>query len=243
MFSQSFESIISIVILLFPLSVFWNAKIKEIIKNKKIMPQNLRILSMFTGIIEKIGTVSDVKHLGTNMQFWIQSPLSNELKIDQSISHNGVCLTVEEISDGAHRVTAILETLLKTNLGNWKTGDIVNLERCLPFQGRIDGHLVQGHTDTKAACIKVDEMGGSWVYQFQYPTCFAHLLIEKGSICVNGISLTAFDLLNNTFKVAIIPYTYNHTNLKHVERGDDVNLEFDMMGKYFARMMELNVNK
>jgi riboflavin synthase len=198
---------------------------------------------MFTGIIEKIGTVSDIKLLGTNIQFWIQSPLSNELKIDQSVSHNGVCLTVEEVSYGAHKVTAIQETLIKTNLGDWKSGTIVNLERCLPFQGRIDGHLVQGHTDTKASCLNVEDMGGSWVYQFQYPNSFAHLMIEKGSICVNGISLTAFELVENTFKVAIIPYTFNHTNLKHVKKGDDVNLEFDMMGKYFARMMELRAKQ
>lgn len=207
------------------------------------MKQIFRILSMFTGIIEKIGTITDVKHLGTNIQFWIQSPLSIELKVDQSVSHNGVCLTVEEVTDESHRVTAIQETLIKTNLGDWKIGTIVNLERCLPFQGRIDGHLVQGHTDTKATCLSVEDMGGSWVYQFQYPNTFAHLMIEKGSICVNGISLTAFELVGNTFKVAIIPYTYNHTNLKHVEKGHDVNLEFDMMGKYFARMMELRTKQ
>lgn len=200
---------------------------------------NFRILDMFTGIIEKTGTVTEVVQSGSNLQFWILSPISNELKVDQSVSHNGVCLTVEEINGDSHRVTAIQETILKTNLGAWKAGTVVNLERCLPFQGRIDGHLVQGHTDTVSTCVHVEDKSGSWVFQFEYPTEFAPLLIEKGSICVNGISLTVFDLTASTFKVAIIPYTYNHTNLQAVKAGDLVNLEFDMMGKYFARMMKL----
>lgn len=200
---------------------------------------NFRILSMFTGIIEKTGTVTDILLTGSNIQFWINSPISNELKIDQSVSHNGVCLTVEEVRNNSHRVTAIQETLQKTNLGEWKPGTTINLERCLPFQGRIDGHLVQGHTDTISTCMHVEDKSGSWVFQFQYPKAFASLLIEKGSICVNGISLTVFDLTETTFKVAIIPYTYKHTNLQFVKVGDHVNLEFDMMGKYFARMMKL----
>ncbi len=200
---------------------------------------NFRILGMFTGIIEKIGTITDVIQSGSNLQFWVNSPLSDELKIDQSVSHNGVCLTIEEIKDGSHRVTAIQETLQKTNLGAWEKGTLVNLERCLPFHGRIDGHLVQGHTDVTAVCLEIEDKSGSWVFQFQYPSEFAQLLIEKGSVCINGTSLTVFDLTANTFKVAIIPYTYNNTNIHTVSPGDRVNIEFDMMGKYFARMMEL----
>ena len=200
---------------------------------------NFRILGMFTGIIEKIGTITDVIQSGSNLQFWVNSPLSDELKIDQSVSHNGVCLTIEEIKDGSHRVTAIQETLQKTNLGAWEKGTLVNLERCLPFHGRIDGHLVQGHTDITAVCLEIEDKSGSWIFQFQYPSEFAQLLIEKGSVCINGTSLTVFDLTANTFKVAIIPYTYDNTNIHTVSPGDRVNIEFDMMGKYFARMMEL----
>ncbi|MEY4703293.1 MAG: hypothetical protein RIR96_1190 [Bacteroidota bacterium] len=203
------------------------------------MTPNFRILGMFTGIIEKIGTITDIIQSGSNLQFWVNSPLSDELKIDQSVSHNGVCLTIEEIKNGSHRVTAIQETLRKTNLGVWEKGTLVNLERCLPFHGRIDGHLVQGHTDVTAVCLEIEDKSGSWVFQFQYPSEFAQLLIEKGSVCINGTSLTVFDLTTNTFKVAIIPYTYDNTNIHTVSPGDRVNIEFDMMGKYFARMMEL----
>ena len=196
---------------------------------------------MFTGIIEQTGVVLDVFDTGTNRSFLIGSGLSGQLKVDQSVSHSGVCLTVEKLEEGSHQVTAIAETLSKTNLGQWQKGSIVNLERCVPMNGRLDGHLVQGHVDATATCASVDDQNGSWLYTFQYPAQFAHLLIEKGSICVNGISLTAFDLVDNRFSVAIIPYTYEHTNLKQVKPGDSVNLEFDMVGKYLARWKQLGL--
>lgn len=196
---------------------------------------------MFTGIIEQTGVVLDVFDTGTNRSFLIGSGLSGQLKVDQSVSHSGVCLTVEKMEEGCHQVTAIAETLSKTNLGQWQKGSIVNLERCVPMNGRLDGHLVQGHVDATATCASVEDQNGSWLYTFQYPAQFAHLLIEKGSICVNGISLTAFDLVDNRFSVAIIPYTYEHTNLKQVKAGDSVNLEFDMVGKYLARWKQLGL--
>ena len=196
---------------------------------------------MFTGIIEQTGVVLDVFDTGTNRSFLIGSGLSGQLKVDQSVSHSGVCLTVEKMEEGSHQVTAIAETLSKTNLGQWQKGSIVNLERCVPMNGRLDGHLVQGHVDATATCASVEDQNGSWLYTFQYPAQFAHLLIEKGSICVNGISLTAFDLDENRFSVAIIPYTYEHTNLKQVKPGDSVNLEFDMVGKYLARWKQLGL--
>jgi len=194
---------------------------------------------MFTGIVETIGKVEAVESNENNLSFWIASPVSNELKVDQSVSHNGVCLTVEEISNNKHRVTAIEETLEKTNLRSWKTGDEINMERCMQLNARVDGHLVQGHVDATAFCIDVDEKKGSWEYRFQFPAEFAHLLIEKGSVCVNGISLTAFDIKLNSFKVAIIPYTYQHTNMHNIKKGDIVNIEFDLLGKYLARFREV----
>lgn len=196
---------------------------------------------MFTGIIEQTGVVLDVFDTGTNRSFLIGSGLSGQLKVDQSVSHSGVCLTVEKLEEESHQVTAIAETLSKTNLGQWQKGSMVNLERCVPMNGRLDGHLVQGHVDATATCESVEDQNGSWLYTFQYPAQFAHLLIEKGSICVNGISLTAFDLVDNRFSVAIIPYTYEHTNLKQVKPGDSVNLEFDMVGKYLARWKQLGL--
>ena len=196
---------------------------------------------MFTGIIEQTGVVLDVFDTGNNRSFLIGSGLSGQLKVDQSVSHSGVCLTVEKLEEGSHQVTAIAETLSKTNLGQWQKGSIINLERCVPMNGRLDGHLVQGHVDATATCAGVEDQNGSWLYTFQYPAQFAHLLIEKGSICVNGISLTAFDLVDNRFSVAIIPYTYEHTNLKQVKPGDSVNLEFDMVGKYLARWKQLGL--
>lgn len=196
---------------------------------------------MFTGIIEQTGVVLDVFDTGTNRSFLIGSGLSGQLKVDQSVSHSGVCLTVEKLEEGCHQVTAIAETLSKTNLGQWQKGSMVNLERCVPMNGRLDGHLVQGHVDVTAICAGVEDQNGSWLYTFIYPAEFAHLLIEKGSICVNGISLTAFDLVDNRFSVAIIPYTYEHTNLKQVKAGDSVNLEFDMVGKYLARWKQLGL--
>lgn len=194
---------------------------------------------MFTGIVETVGIIISVETKGTNATFWISSSLSADFKVDQSVSHSGVCLTVEETNGDSHRVTAILETLEKTNLGQWKAGSLINIERCLPMNGRLDGHLVQGHVDTTAVCLSVDEQGGSWQYQFQFPRQFASLVIEKGSICLNGISLTIFNVGRDSFSVAIIPYTYEHTNIQQVAAGDKVNIEFDMVGKYIVRNLSL----
>ena len=194
---------------------------------------------MFTGIIEKIGIVTDIISSENNISFWIKSPISDELNIDQSVAHNGVCLTVEEIIEGKHRVTAIQETLNKTNLKQLKKNSFINLERCLAMNGRLDGHLVQGHIDSIAICLEIVEKQGSWEYTFEFDPKFASLIIEKGSITVNGISLTLFDITNQSFRVAIIPYTYEHTNMKHLTLGDEVNVEFDLIGKYINRMMEL----
>ena len=194
---------------------------------------------MFTGIIEIVGKVISVETQGTNTTFWISSSLSADLKTDQSVSHSGVCLTVEEIIGDTHRVTAILETLEKTNLGHWKEGSLINMERCLTMNGRLDGHLVQGHVDTNAICLSVNDQGGSWQYRFQFPEQFASLVIEKGSICLNGISLTIFNVGRDAFSVAIIPYTYEHTNIQQITAGDKVNIEFDMVGKYIVRNLSL----
>lgn len=196
---------------------------------------------MFTGIVETTGTVVAVGQTGTNSTFTIESSLSHTLKTDQSVSHNGVCLTVENVANGTHTVTAIAETLSKTNLGHWLAGTTVNLERCVPMNGRLDGHLVQGHVDATATCESVSNQDGSWLYTFSYPQQFAHLIIEKGSICLNGISLTVFNLVDNRFSVAIIPYTFAHTNMQHLHAGHTVNIEFDMVGKYLARWKELGV--
>ena len=194
---------------------------------------------MFTGIIESLGKVRSIESTGTNKTFWIQSPLSPELKIDQSISHNGACLTVEEIKDDTHRVTAIEETLQKTNLDSWKPGDLVNLERCMLMNGRLDGHIVQGHVDSTATCLKRHDLDGSWEFRFEFPKKFSHLIIEKGSICLNGISLTIFNVKKSRFDIAVIPYTFGHTNIQTVTPGAKVNLEFDMIGKYVSRLMSL----
>ena len=194
---------------------------------------------MFTGIIEAVGSVLSVQNEGSNKQFWITSPLSAGLKPDQSIAHNGICLTVEEISNNTHRVTAVQETLQKTSIGAWKAGDTINLEQCLTLNSRLDGHIVQGHVDTAATCIEKEPLNGSWKYRFRFPEQFAPLIIEKGSICVNGISLTAFEVTPNSFAVAIVPYTFEHTNMRYLEKEDTVNIEFDMVGKYVVRGMEL----
>jgi riboflavin synthase len=194
---------------------------------------------MFTGIIESTGLVKEVITNGSNRTFWIVSPLSPQLKIDQSVSHSGICLTVEEIKENCHRVTAIDETLQKTNIGDWKEGSLINLERCLQLNARIDGHLVQGHVDAIATCTKRKEKKGSWEFEFEFNKKFAELVIEKGSICINGISLTAFNVKKKSFGVAIIPYSFEHTNIKEVQKGDSVNLEFDMIGKYLVRRLSL----
>jgi riboflavin synthase len=193
---------------------------------------------MFTGIIETMGTIETVISSGTNRTFWIASPISAEFTIDQSISHNGVCLTVEEIKNGQHRVTAIDETLAKTNLKSWEKGMSINIERCLQMNGRLDGHIVQGHVDATATCNQVITKQGSWEYTFKVDEKFATLIIEKGSVTVNGTSLTLFNVTNDSFSVAIIPYTYEHTNMQFLQKGDEVNIEFDMIGKYVNRFMQ-----
>lgn len=195
---------------------------------------------MFTGIIESTGRVQQIISNGSNKSFWIESSLAHELKVDQSLSHNGICLTVEEIKDGLHRVTAIEETIVKTNAGSWENGTIINLERCMQLNGRLDGHIVQGHVDCTAICDEVIEKAGSWEYRFSFPEKFAVLVIEKGSVCVNGISLTAFNVSSNSFTVAIVPYTYNHTNIKNLVVQDQVNIEWDILGKYIQRQKELS---
>lgn len=194
---------------------------------------------MFTGIIETTGSIKDIFSTGTNKTFWIASLLSDELKVDQSLSHNGVCLTVEEIKKGLHRITAIEETLLKTNLNNCKINDVVNIERCMQMNGRLDGHIVQGHVDTVATCIEVLTKEGSWEYTCAFDKKFGALVIEKGSISLNGVSLTIFNVGEDRFTVAIIPYTYEHTNMQYLKMGDQINIEFDMIGKYVTRFMQL----
>lgn len=194
---------------------------------------------MFTGIVETTGHVKSVISSGSNKSFWIESSLSPAFKVDQSVSHSGVCLTIEEIDGNTHRVTAIAETLDKTDLGQWKEGALINIERCLPINGRLDGHFVQGHVDSTGTCVKKTSRDGSWEFEFSFPAKFAALVIEKGSISINGISLTAFNVKKKKFTVAIIPYTYEHTNIRNIAEGDTVNLEFDMLGKYLLRRLSL----
>jgi len=194
---------------------------------------------MFTGIIESVGKVKEVITSGSNKSFWIESPISPELKADQSVSHSGACLTVEEVIGSLHRVTAIDETLKKTNLGSWQADTLVNIERSLLLNSRLDGHLVQGHVDSVGICKKKEEKKGSWEFEFEFPKKFAELVIEKGSICVNGISLTAFNVKKKSLTVAIIPFTYEHTNINAVKPGDAVNLEFDLVGKYIQRRVTI----
>ncbi|MDP9048803.1 MAG: riboflavin synthase [Bacteroidota bacterium] len=193
---------------------------------------------MFTGIIETLGKVTALKHDQGNLHITVESTISSELKIDQSVAHNGVCLTVVALADGKHTVTAIAETLNKTNLGNVKGGDPVNLERCMQMNARLDGHIVQGHVDQTAVCTHFKETDGSWEYTFEYEGSSRNITVEKGSICVNGVSLTVVHSKANSFSVAIIPYTFEHTNLKTVSEGSVVNLEFDIIGKYVARLMQ-----
>jgi riboflavin synthase len=191
---------------------------------------------MFTGIIEDLGKLVKIEENGTNISFWIESMLTNELKIDQSVSHNGTCLTIEAIENNSYKVTAVAETLKVTNLQHWNVGCVINLERCVAANGRFDGHFVSGHVDAMAKCTTVTDKNGSWEYQFEFDGKFAANIIEKGSICINGISLTIFNIGMQTFNVAIIPYTYNHTNLHLLKENDMVNIEFDMIGKYINRI-------
>lgn len=198
-----------------------------------------KIKRMFTGIIETFGTIESIGEEGYNRHFTLRSPITHELKIDQSVAHNGVCLTVVAIEGDTYTVTAIKETLLKTNLGKWRTGQKVNLERAMKLGDRLDGHIVQGHTDQTGTCIDIKEAAGSWYFTFEYDPCYNNITIEKGSITVNGVSLTVVDSKDNSFSVAIIPYTYKHTNFHEFEVGTTVNLEFDVIGKYVARLEAL----
>lgn len=197
---------------------------------------------MFTGIIENLGTVKAIERVGTNRDFWIESSLASELKIDQSLAHNGVCLTVVELAPASYRVTAIAETLAKTSLASWEIGKLLNLERALRLGDRLDGHFVQGHVDTTSRCIGREEQDGSWLFSFELPDLYALLIVEKGSICIDGVSLSAFHVAQHRFSVAIIPYTFAHTGFARIVEGSIVNLEFDILGKYFLRHQSLQID-
>lgn len=198
---------------------------------------------MFTGIIEALGSIVSIEKEGSNKHFTIESGLSDELKIDQSLAHNGVCLTVVSQPSGQHVVTAVEETLHRSNLGKLKVGDKVNLERAMINGARLDGHIVQGHVDTTATCIEARSTDGSWYYRFKYQPSPEHILVDKGSVCVNGVSLTVVNPTVDEFSVAIIPYTYEHTTFHQIKVGDTINLEFDILGKYIARYAELYMKK
>ena len=195
---------------------------------------------MFTGIIEAFGKVVNLKKDQENLNLRLDSPLTRELKIDQSLAHNGVCLTVVDTLGDQYTVTAIQETLEKTNLGKLKIGDLVNLERAMMMNSRLDGHIVQGHVDQTGFCSEIDFRQGSWFFDFEYDQHQKNITIEKGSICVNGVSLTVVKSSLNKFSVAIIPYTYDHTNFHQIQKGDAVNIEFDMIGKYISKLYDLH---
>jgi len=192
---------------------------------------------MFTGIIEGLGTVTQIAIEGTNKHFRIKSVIGHELTADQSVSHNGVCLTVTKVDGKTHWVTTIDETLQKSNLGKLKVGDKINLERCMIANGRFDGHIVQGHVDQTGNVKSIKEVNGSWLFDFEYDPTSGNVTVEKGSICINGVSLTCFNSTTSGFTIAIIPYTYEHTNFNSINEGDSVNLEFDIVGKYVKRLM------
>lgn len=194
---------------------------------------------MFTGIIETLGIIKEIEKDQENLHLTIQSEITNELKIDQSVAHNGICLTVVKINQNEYTVTAIKETIDKTSLGTWKPGDIVNIERAMKLGDRLDGHIVQGHVDQTGTCTNIKEANGSWVYTFEYDASLNNITIEKGSITVNGTSLTVVNSKENTFSVAIIPYTFEHTNFNTFKIGSIINLEFDVIGKYVSRLNEL----
>lgn len=195
---------------------------------------------MFTGIIETLGKVHEIRKDQNNLHITVDSSITHELKIDQSVSHNGICLTVVAIKDSLYTVTAIDETILKTNIGDWKTGDVVNLERGMKLGDRLDGHIVQGHVDQTGTCINIEEANGSWNYTFEYDKNQNNITIEKGSITVNGVSLTVVNSKTNEFSVSIIPYTHEHTNFKDFKVGTKINLEFDVVGKYISRLYSIN---
>ncbi len=193
---------------------------------------------MFTGIIEELGEVTKLQREKDNLHITVRSSLSSELKIDQSLAHNGVCLTVVALGEGTHTITAIDETLEKSNLGELQVGSRVNLERATKIGSRLDGHIVQGHVDQTGTCTEVEELEGSWIYTIAYDPGYENITIEKGSITVNGVSLTVVGSKENSFSVAIIPYTHENTNFKQIRVGDTVNLEFDVIGKYVARLLQ-----
>lgn len=197
---------------------------------------------MFTGIVESLGEITNINLDQGNVDFTVKSDISNELKIDQSVSHSGVCLTVVDINNGSHTVTAVKETLDKSSLKNFKLGGSVNLERAMKLGDRLDGHMVQGHVDGVAKCLEVSLNQGSWIYKFEFDKSNESLLIEKGSICINGVSLTVFNIVDNRFDVTIIPYTYENTSFKELKKEDLVNIEFDMIGKYLSRFETLKNN-
>jgi riboflavin synthase len=192
---------------------------------------------MFTGIIEALGTVSEIQSEGSNLHVGVKSSISHELKVDQSVSHNGVCLTVTKVENGTHWVTAIDETLKKSTLGKLKKGDAINLERCMIANGRFDGHIVQGHVDQTGTVKSIHDENGSWLFNFEYEADKGNVTVEKGSICINGVSLTCFNATSAGFTVAIIPYTLEHTNFSSLKTGDLVNLEFDIIGKYVKKLL------
>lgn len=194
---------------------------------------------MFTGIIESLGTVVAVEQEGSNVHFTLRAPFTSELKVDQSVAHNGVCLTVVKIKGEEYTVTAIAETLERSNLKHWKVGQAVNLERCMSLGARLDGHLVQGHVDLTATCTQRKDLDGSWEFHFSYTPDLQHVTVPKGSITVNGVSLTVVHSDVDHFSVAIIPYTFEHTNFHTLNVGDTVNLEFDVIGKYVARYLSI----
>ncbi|MCC5927917.1 MAG: riboflavin synthase [Cyclobacteriaceae bacterium] len=194
---------------------------------------------MFTGIVETTGTVKNIETQGSNKIFSIASVLGPELRVDQSLSHNGVCLTVTAIEEEVHKVTAVQETLIKSNLGDLKVGDSVNLERSMSSGYRFDGHIVQGHVDQTGICTRYEELDGSWLYDFEYDAATGNFTVEKGSVCIDGVSLTVFNCKKGSFRVTIIPYTFENTNFKYIRQGSKVNLEFDIIGKYIQRMFEM----
>jgi riboflavin synthase len=194
---------------------------------------------MFTGIVECEGTLVNVVRENSLLILEIESTVSHELKVDQSVAHNGICLTVTAVNGNVHVVCAVQETISKTTIGSWKTGDVINLERCMTLNSRLDGHLVQGHVDATARCIKRSGNAQNPVYRFAIEPAFSHLIIEKGSVCINGTSLTCYHVTKNEFEVAIIPYTYEHTSIRFVHEQDLVNIEFDVIGKYVARMQQI----
>ncbi|MFM7217976.1 MAG: riboflavin synthase [Bacteroidota bacterium] len=192
---------------------------------------------MFTGIIEAVGTVQSLNREGANLRITLKSSFFDELKVDQSVAHDGVCLTVVRVENGEYDVVAVDETLRRTALGSWKAGSRINLERCMRLGDRLDGHIVQGHVDTTAEVVSVQDADGSWNFAFRFVGAPGHPTVEKGSICVNGVSLTVVDSTDNGFSVTIIPYTYEHTNFSSLKVGSIVNIEFDIIGKYVARML------